>query len=87
MATKLKRKNKTFELQQKYYEVEDFKWFIVERWNLGYSPLKYYLELSTSERYKFISWLIIEKPCNTWESIVLYLLNPNSKRNNGNRFK
>lgn len=80
-----KRTNKTFELQERYYEVEDFKWFMVEQWRLGYSPLKYYLELSIKERYRFVSWLIYEKPCTEWQNIVLYLLNPESKRNNGNR--
>ena len=79
------RYNKTFKNQEQYYEVEDFKWFMIEQWRLGYSPLKYYLELSTSERYNFIHWLISEKPCNEWENIVLYLLNPQSKRNSGNR--
>lgn len=83
--SKAKRTNKTLELQAKYYEVEDFKWFMIEQWILGYSPLKYYLELSTTERYNFISWLIVEKPHKVWQSMVLYLLNPNSKRNNGNR--
>lgn len=82
---KNKRRNKTFELQEKYYEVEDFRWFIIERWNLGYSPLEYYLELSVTERFRLIQWFIIETPCNEWKNIVLYLLNPTSKRNNGNR--
>lgn len=82
---RIKRTNKTLELQAQYYECEDFITFLIEKWELGYTVIKYYLELSVTERYKVIHYLITEKPCNSWQNIVLHLLNPNSKRNNGNK--
>lgn len=80
----MKRTNKTIEEQSKYYEVEDFKFWLIEQWNYGYNIYKYYMELSVNERFKFIEWLLIER-INEWEQILLYLLNPKTKRNNGNR--
>lgn len=81
------RKNKTIELQTKYYECNDFKEFLINQWILGYNILPYYLELSITERFKLIQWFIVEKSYNEWQDIVLYLLNLVTKRNHGNRFK
>lgn len=85
MGTNIKRRNKTIEQQSVYYECEDFRYFIIDQWIYGYNIYKYYMELSVTERYKFIHWLIIDTPHKDWKNIVLYLLNPQINRNNGNR--
>lgn len=81
------RKNKTIELQTKYYECNDFKEFLINQWILGYNILPYYLELSIKERFKIIEWLIHWTPHPDWTKIILYLINPETKRNHGNRFE
>lgn len=78
--TKSKRRNKNFEQQAKYYEVGDFKFFMINQWIFGYSIYEYYMELNQKCRFEFISWLLYYTPHPDWTKIILYLLNPETKK-------
>ena len=76
---KSKRRGKTFQQQEKYYEVPDFKDFIINRWILGIDIFPYYKELNLQCRYELIEWLLHYTPHRDWTKIALYLLNPKNK--------
>lgn len=77
------RRNKTINQQQKFYQVDDFKFYLLEKWDIGYPQTMYslYRELNLDERLNFIKFLINEKIHNEWEQIVVYLLSKNKNVN------
>ncbi len=71
-----KRRSKTFSEQNHFYECEDFKYFLIDRWILGIDIYPYYMELNCQCRFEFIEWLLCWTPHSDWSKIIRYLLKP-----------